>query len=108
MGTFASGLLVVIASLIAIPVTVFCLEIVAAIALTPRQHRLRPNRGPRPCVAVLLPAHNQSKDLLPTLADIHGQLRPSDRLLVVADNCNDDTAALARAGGAEVVERHDA
>ena len=31
-----------------------------------------------------------------------------DRLLVVADNCSDDTAALARTAGAEVVERSNA
>ena len=30
-----------------------------------------------------------------------------DRLLVVADNCSDDTAAVARAAGAEVTERSD-
>jgi cellulose synthase/poly-beta-1,6-N-acetylglucosamine synthase-like glycosyltransferase len=107
MGTFASGLLVVIAILIAVPVAVFFLEIVAAIALPPRQHRLRSKYGPRPRVAVLVPAHNESKELLPTLADIQGQLRPGDRLLVVADNCNDDTVAVARAAGTEVVERHD-
>jgi cellulose synthase/poly-beta-1,6-N-acetylglucosamine synthase-like glycosyltransferase len=108
MGTFASDLLVLIALLIAIPVAVFFLEIVAAIALTPRQHRPRPNYGPRPGVAILVPAHNESNELLPTLADIQGQLRPSDRLLVVADNCNDNTAVLARATGAEVIERQDA
>jgi cellulose synthase/poly-beta-1,6-N-acetylglucosamine synthase-like glycosyltransferase len=108
MEMLASGVLTIIAVLLAIPVAVFCLEIVAAIALTPRQFRLRPNYGPRPRVAVLVPAHNEGNDLLPTLADIQGQLRPIDRLLVVADNCTDDTAALARAGGAEVVERHDA
>src|SRR5205085_486900 len=35
------------------------------------------------------------------------QLRPGDRLLVVADNCADHTAAVAREAGAEVAERHD-
>jgi cellulose synthase/poly-beta-1,6-N-acetylglucosamine synthase-like glycosyltransferase len=32
-------------------------------------------------------------------------LRPGDRLLVVADNCSDDTAEVAEAAGAEVVKR---
>ena len=36
------------------------------------------------------------------------QLEPGDRLLVVADNCTDHTAAVARAAGAEVLERRDA
>ena len=36
------------------------------------------------------------------------QLRNGDRLMVVADNCTDATAAVARAAGAQVVERVDA
>jgi glycosyltransferase involved in cell wall biosynthesis len=35
-------------------------------------------------------------------------LGPRDRIVVVADNCSDDTAELARDAGAEVVERHNA
>lgn len=61
----------------------------------------------RPRVAVLVPAHDESAHLLPTLRNLQAQLGPRDRLLVVADNCSDDTAALAHAAGAEVVERCD-
>lgn len=57
-------------------------------------------------VAVLVPAHNESEHVLPTIACLLKQLQPNDQLLVVADNCNDDTAALARAAGAQVLERH--
>lgn len=56
-------------------------------------------------VAVLVPAHNESGNLLPTLHCLQQQLGPADRLLVVADNCVDDTALVARSAGAEVVER---
>ena len=49
----------------------------------------------------------RSGAILPTLGDIRPQLTPGDRLVVVADNCDDDTAAVAIASGAEVVERHD-
>ena len=42
---------------------------------------------------------------MPTLKDVKDQLRPDDRLLVVADNCTDDTAAVAATAGAQVVER---
>ena len=45
--------------------------------------------------------------MLGTLDDIKAQLRSGDRLLVVADNCTDDTAAVAKVAGAEVTERHD-
>ena len=60
-----------------------------------------------PPVAVVIPAHNESDGILPTITDIQAQLRPQDRLIVVADNCTDDTASIASAAGAEVVERKD-
>lgn len=63
---------------------------------------------PAPRVAILVPAHNESSNILPTLACLLLQLKPSDRLLVIADNCTDDTAALAAAAGATVVARHNA
>ena len=58
-------------------------------------------------VAVLVPAHNESSYMLPTLRNCRAQLGVHDRLLVVADNCSDDTAEVARQAGAEVIERHD-
>jgi cellulose synthase/poly-beta-1,6-N-acetylglucosamine synthase-like glycosyltransferase len=63
--------------------------------------------GPRPPVVVLVPAHNESRGILPTLTDVSGQIDQNDRLVVVADNCADDTAEIARAAGAQVVERRD-
>lgn len=59
-------------------------------------------------VAIVIPAHNESASMAPTLADAKRALRAGDRLLVVADNCDDDTAQVARAAGAEVLERRDA
>ena len=70
-------------------------------------HVLRSAGNLRPRIGVLVPAHNESENLLPTIADIKAQLAPGDRLLVLADNCCDDTASVARAAGAEVVERDD-
>lgn len=59
----------------------------------------------RPSVGVLVPAHNESAVLAATLRSVSAQLREGDRLLVIADNCTDDTAEIARANGAEVFER---
>src|SRR4051794_34128219 len=56
---------------------------------------------------VLVPAHNEGAGILPTLHDIQAQLGPRDSILVVADNCTDDTAAIAKAAGVEVVVRTD-
>lgn len=95
------------AGVLTIPVLVFVLEIVAAVLQA--SHGNAPQAsGPRARLAVLVPAHNEGTSLLPTLANVQRQLLPGDRLLVVADNCTDDTAAVASGAGAEVVERHDA
>ncbi|MFT4101491.1 MAG: glycosyltransferase family 2 protein [Burkholderiaceae bacterium] len=63
--------------------------------------------APRAPVAILIPAHDEAGGIGATLASVLAQLRDGDRLLVVADNCSDDTAAVARRAGAEVVERRD-
>ena len=107
MGTLVSCLLVIVAALLATSVMVFFLEIVAAIALPRCQRPTLPNHGDRRPIAVLVPAHNEGSGLPSTLANIQSQSLVGDRLLVVADNCSDDTAAVARARGAEVVERND-
>lgn len=56
-------------------------------------------------VVVLIPAHNEEAGLENTLIDVMPQLRSQDRLVVVADNCTDQTAELARKHGAIVIER---
>ncbi len=88
-----------------IPVWIVCVEILAS--LLPRRRMTFDRSLARPRIGVLIPAHNESNVIVNTLASVGPQMRPGDRLLVVADNCTDDTAALARANGAEVVERSD-
>ncbi len=58
-------------------------------------------------VAIIVPAHNESLGVLPTLGDLKPQLKSDDRLIVVADNCSDDTAAVAASAGVEVILRHE-
>jgi cellulose synthase/poly-beta-1,6-N-acetylglucosamine synthase-like glycosyltransferase len=109
METFVSFILTIAAALLAVPVVIFLIEMIAA-AISSRRHvapAAGANSDQRPRLVVLMPAHNESVGLLPTLADIKRQLLPGDRVVVVADNCTDDTAAAALAHGAEVVERHD-
>lgn len=93
-----SALLIVIL----LPVLVLFLQVLLACLPARAQPALQVLR---PRVAVLVPAHNESSVIVATLNGLLPQLREGDRLLVVADNCTDDTAALARAAGAEVAER---
>jgi cellulose synthase/poly-beta-1,6-N-acetylglucosamine synthase-like glycosyltransferase len=53
-------------------------------------------------LTVLLPAHDEALVIADALASLWGQVRPPDRVVVVADNCTDDTADIALAHGAEV------
>lgn len=58
-------------------------------------------------VAILIPAHDEAAGIAATVAALRSSIPPHARILVVADNCSDDTAARARSAGAHVVERHD-
>src|SRR5216683_1691164 len=106
MISFASCLLDTIAACLAVPTVVFVIEICAA-SFAVRRGETAPISQRRGTVAVLIPAHDEAKGILATLNDIKPQLRPTDRLLVVADNCTDDTAAVAASAGAEVTVRSD-
>jgi cellulose synthase/poly-beta-1,6-N-acetylglucosamine synthase-like glycosyltransferase len=88
----------------ALPVIVFCFE--CLIGLWPRKGVTISAADARR-FAVVVPAHDEESGIAETIAALSSELRPLDRLLVVADNCSDATAALARAAGAEVIERHD-
>lgn len=104
---FISLILAVIAGLLSIPVAVFFIEIIAALNLVNERPVKASNPEAPSRVAVIVPAHNESAGILPTIQDIRPQLNAGDRLIVVADNCSDDTAAVAAAAGAEVIARDD-
>jgi cellulose synthase/poly-beta-1,6-N-acetylglucosamine synthase-like glycosyltransferase len=90
--------------LLSVPVFVFAIQVVIAL---PAARRKPDPGGYRPSIAVLVPAHNEAAGIGATLRSIRAQLQHGDRVLVVADNCIDDTAAAASAAGAETIERHD-
>jgi cellulose synthase/poly-beta-1,6-N-acetylglucosamine synthase-like glycosyltransferase len=57
----------------------------------------------------LVPAHDESLLIGRCVRSLLSQTYPKDllRVVIVADNCTDDTAALARAAGATTMERSD-
>ena len=58
---------------------------------------------------VLVPAHDEELLIGACLRSLMQQRYPSDRIkvVVIADNCTDRTAALSRAAGVACLERHD-
>ncbi|MCE7981235.1 MAG: glycosyltransferase [Caldilinea sp. CFX5] len=84
------------------------LLLTAAAWAAPKETPVPPHK-PRHRFAILVPAHNEEK-LLPALLESLSQLQYPRQLFsihVVADNCIDETAAIARAAGAIVHERFD-
>jgi 1,2-diacylglycerol 3-beta-glucosyltransferase len=65
--------------------------------------------GKRPFFDVIVPAHDEEANIADTVTSILGVDYPRDRfrVVVVADNCTDATAARARQAGAHVIERVD-
>lgn len=83
------------------PVAILVAE--CALACFPRP-RARWRSARRPRLAVLVPAHDEEALLPRALRSLRDQLGPGDRVLVVAHDCRDATAAVARTLGAEVIE----
>lgn len=92
------------AAIVAAPVLVLAVECLAA--ALPRRP-VATESELRRSVAVVVPAHDEKALIAATIRSILPQLVPGDRLLVIADNCTDATASIARAAGANVVERCD-
>ena len=88
-----------------IPIGMLFIECFAAL-FPPRQPPEASPASP-PRITVLIPAHNEASGISTTLKTIVPQLTDPDRLVVIADNCTDETAAIARQFGATVIERHD-
>jgi cellulose synthase/poly-beta-1,6-N-acetylglucosamine synthase-like glycosyltransferase len=93
-----------LAILLLIPVAVLFTQVLVALpAYRPRHIKV----GKRPRVAILVPAHDETAIIANTLNSILPQMVAGDRLVVVADNCSDNTAEIAMQAGAEVVQRFD-
>ena len=72
------------------------------LALALHRIRHRPPKVKLGKVIVVVPAHNEGAVIEKTLMALLNQSRPPDRILVVADNCSDDTVTIARRFGRRV------
>ena len=89
-----------------LPTTVLFLECVAAFFSNRQSVKNKAVTGDRrPTVTVLIAAHNEEAVIGGTIATILPQLSDRDKLIVVADNCSDRTALVAKKFDATVIER---
>jgi cellulose synthase/poly-beta-1,6-N-acetylglucosamine synthase-like glycosyltransferase len=104
---FALEILLTLAVLaLSVPIGMFCLEV--ALSLVPRRPRQERDTRESARLAVLIPAHDEAAVIARTLQTLIPTLPPGSRVVVVADNCTDDTAAIVRKCGGEAIERMDA
>jgi 1,2-diacylglycerol 3-beta-glucosyltransferase len=94
--------------LLAVPATAASLYLLLLTLLSGSTGRAPPPRR-RMRFDVIVPAHNEAMAIAGVIANLRQLDWRADswRIVVVADNCTDATAALARAAGANVLERHD-
>lgn len=95
--------------LLALPIAAACLYLLVLTLLSGTSPAPLPSRR-RLRFDVVVPAHDEAMVIERSIASLLAMDWPLDRfrLLVIADNCEDDTAQLARDAGAEVLERRDA
>jgi cellulose synthase/poly-beta-1,6-N-acetylglucosamine synthase-like glycosyltransferase len=92
---------------LALPALAACTYLFALTLLSARLP-VPPRSSRRLRFDVIVPARDEAALIQRSVASLRRLDWPAHgfRLIVLADNCIDDTAALARAAGAEVVERH--
>ncbi|SNY28918.1 glycosyltransferase family 2 protein [Paractinoplanes atraurantiacus] len=69
----------------------------------PETARSSADARPRRVVAIV-PAYNEAAAIAATIQSLRDQTRPPDLIVVVPNNCTDDTAAVAEAAGAYVLK----
>ena len=93
----------IVGAIALIPCTVFFLECLAAFVSSDSE----PNNEQivRPKTTILIPAHNEAAQIKQVIETLLPQITEGDRIIVIADNCHDNTAELARSTGVTVWER---
>ena len=86
-----------------LPCAIFFLECLAAFFSASSSLNLE--NMARPQTTVLIPAHNEAAQIKEVLETLLPQVTNRDRIIVIADNCHDNTAELAKATGVIVLER---
>lgn len=88
---------------LSIPIVVFFIECIWAVF--PQFYKSLGDQNLKPKVTVLIPAHNEESGIVDTIKPLLSQLKSGKEVVVIADNCTDQTAKMARQTGVTVIER---
>lgn len=98
----------IVAAMLAAPLVVltatFAIEVIAGLRTMPPKAGANAGAGP---VVIVMPANDEAAVITRTLTLLAAELPDGFEVLVVADNCTDDTAVLAERAGAQVLLRDD-
>ena len=101
--TVFNVILIALGIILLIPCSVFFLECLAAFISS--SSNLNIENVERPKTTVLIPAHNEAEQIKEVIEVLLTQLTQQDQVIVIADNCHDNTAEIARGTGVKVLER---
>jgi len=104
MFSLVFALLVLLTIIVLIPIVTFSLQCFLSF-LPGRKNEYEQDKLPR--LAVLIPSHNEEAIVSGIIGDVKSQAKENDRIIVIADNCDDGTADVAREHGVEAFERTD-
>ena len=104
MTTTVHILLWIIACVVSAPLWVLIVQ--CLLGFLPARTRTR-SEDNVPSLVVLVPAHNEEPVIGATLDSLKAALTDNGRILVIADNCSDQTAEIVHGHGVEVLERSD-
>ncbi len=96
-------ILLLVGGILIVPCFVFFVECFAA--FVSRKSNVELTDVDRPKTTVLIPAHNEAEQIVEVLEVLQQQVTEQDEIIVIADNCHDNTAELAKSKGVTVLER---
>jgi len=86
-------------------VSFLCCQILLGLYSLSSSKTFKAIKGERKPVTILIPAHNESYIIKETLSQLMLHTLPCDRVVVVADNCDDNTAEIAERFDVQVIIR---
>ncbi|MFW8592242.1 glycosyltransferase family 2 protein [Glaciecola sp. 2405UD65-10] len=99
-----STLEIILACILGALSTLLCIELLLG-ALFFSQKQKKQSKTTSVANVILIPAHNEAQVIEKTLINLKENISPQDTIVVVADNCSDNTNQLCEAHGATVLER---
>lgn len=103
MELLISFIFILIPIILLLPITVLFLECLSAVIASFQASSDLPKSDPS--IAILIPAHNEEKQIKRTLLPLIEAINQPKNIIVIADNCEDETAKLAGQMQVTVLER---